>query len=121
MTRPETGTDADATTARSLILIAITAILSFSLQASAASEADFTVIRDTLPNGKALYAELPRERMPTDYTPRGFIRQPSFVRGSGVVNRNEHALLLYMDADVGWEGEQPDWHQDDICGFQRYY
>jgi len=28
---------------------------------------------------------------------------------------------LYVDADVGWEGEQPDWHQDDICGFQQYY
>jgi len=28
---------------------------------------------------------------------------------------------LYVDADVGWEGEQPDWHQDDVCGFQQYY
>lgn len=28
---------------------------------------------------------------------------------------------LYVDADVGWEGEQPHWHNDDICGFQQYY
>lgn len=60
----------------------------------------FTVIRDTLPNGKALYAELPVDRHPTDYTPRGFVRQPSFVRGAGVLNKNEHALLLYIDGDV---------------------
>ena len=28
---------------------------------------------------------------------------------------------LYVDADVGWIGETPHWHEDDICGFQRYY
>ena len=28
---------------------------------------------------------------------------------------------LYVDADVGRIDEFPDWHQDDICGFQRYY
>ena len=28
---------------------------------------------------------------------------------------------LYVDADVGWEGEVPHWHEDDICGFQQYY
>ncbi len=28
---------------------------------------------------------------------------------------------LYIDADVGSETEQPHWHEDDICGFQRYY
>jgi hypothetical protein len=30
-------------------------------------------------------------------------------------------VALYVDADVGWEGEQPHWYEDDICGFQRYY
>jgi hypothetical protein len=60
----------------------------------------FTVFRDTLPNGKALYAELPAGRAPNDFTPIGFVRQPSFVRGAGVLNKKEHALLLYMDADV---------------------
>ncbi|MFC2149999.1 hypothetical protein ACFLQV_00700 [Calditrichota bacterium] len=28
---------------------------------------------------------------------------------------------LYVDADVGWTGEQNDWYLDDICGFQRYF
>ena len=28
---------------------------------------------------------------------------------------------LYVDSDVGRLDEQPDWHQDDICGFQEYY
>jgi hypothetical protein len=28
---------------------------------------------------------------------------------------------LYVDSDVGRIDEQPDWHQDDICGFQEYY
>ncbi|MDK9701346.1 MAG: hypothetical protein OEM52_14505, partial [bacterium] len=28
---------------------------------------------------------------------------------------------LYVDADVGSIFEQPDWHSDDICGFQRYF
>ena len=28
---------------------------------------------------------------------------------------------LYVDADVGWEGEPNDWYQDDICGFQRWF
>ncbi|RJP80010.1 MAG: hypothetical protein C4524_04300 [Candidatus Zixiibacteriota bacterium] len=27
---------------------------------------------------------------------------------------------LYVDADVGWEGEGT-WHEDDICGFQQWY
>ena len=67
---------------------------------AAVTDTAFTVIRDTLPGGKALYAELPNERLPTDYTPRGFVRQPSFVRGAGVINKREHALLLYMDGDV---------------------
>ena len=30
-------------------------------------------------------------------------------------------VALYVDADVGRTDEWPDWHQDDICGFQRYY
>jgi len=28
---------------------------------------------------------------------------------------------LYVDSDVGRRDEQPDWHQDDICGFQEFY
>ena len=28
---------------------------------------------------------------------------------------------LYVDSDVGRIDEIPDWHQDDICGFQEYY
>jgi len=28
---------------------------------------------------------------------------------------------LYVDADVGRLDEIPHWHEDDICGFQRYY
>lgn len=28
---------------------------------------------------------------------------------------------LYVDSDVGHLSEQPDWHQDDICGFVRYF
>jgi len=28
---------------------------------------------------------------------------------------------LYIDADVGWEGEPNDWYRDDICGFQRWF
>ncbi len=28
---------------------------------------------------------------------------------------------LYVDSDVGSITEQPDWHQDDICGFVRYF
>ncbi|MFH1861963.1 MAG: hypothetical protein ABH878_04040, partial [bacterium] len=29
-------------------------------------------------------------------------------------------IALYVDADVGWEGEGT-WHEDDICGFQQWY
>lgn len=28
---------------------------------------------------------------------------------------------LYVDGDIGDMSETPDWHNDDICGFQRYY
>ncbi len=28
---------------------------------------------------------------------------------------------LYIDADVGWEGEPSDWFTDDICGFQKWF
>lgn len=28
---------------------------------------------------------------------------------------------LYIDADVGWEGEPNDWYLDDVCGFQRWF
>jgi hypothetical protein len=29
-------------------------------------------------------------------------------------------IALYVDADVGWRGENI-WHEDDICGFQQWY
>lgn len=28
---------------------------------------------------------------------------------------------LYIDADVGWEGEPANWFNDDVCGFQKYF
>ncbi len=28
---------------------------------------------------------------------------------------------LYIDADVGWEGEPDNWFMDDVCGFQRWF
>jgi len=28
---------------------------------------------------------------------------------------------LYVDADVGWEGEPNNWYLDDVCGFQRWF
>lgn len=28
---------------------------------------------------------------------------------------------LYIDGDVGWEGEPNNWYQDDVTGFQRYF
>ncbi len=28
---------------------------------------------------------------------------------------------LYIDADVGWEGEPNNWYTDDICGFQQMF
>ncbi len=28
---------------------------------------------------------------------------------------------LYVDADVGWEGEPSNWFTDDICGFQKFF
>ncbi|MDP8228284.1 MAG: hypothetical protein P9M15_02390, partial [Candidatus Electryoneaceae bacterium] len=28
---------------------------------------------------------------------------------------------LYIDADVGWEGEPNNWYEDDVCGFQQWF
>jgi hypothetical protein len=53
--------------------------------------------RYTAGNGKTYAAELPKIRAPADYTPIGFVKQPSFISGAGVLNKNEHALLLYLD------------------------
>jgi len=50
--------------------------------------------------GKLFTAELPKNRSPLDYTPLGFVKQPSFVRGGGVLNKNEHSLLIYADGDL---------------------
>jgi hypothetical protein len=32
-----------------------------------------------------------------DYTPEGFVKQPSFVEKGGMMNKNEHAFILYAD------------------------
>ncbi len=50
--------------------------------------------------GRLYTAELPKKRSPSDYTPLGFVKQPSFIRGGGVLNKNEHSLLLYADGDL---------------------
>jgi hypothetical protein len=50
--------------------------------------------------GKTYSAILPKDRLPTDYTPLGFTRQPSFVRGAGLLNKREHAFVLYADGDI---------------------
>lgn len=50
--------------------------------------------------GRVYTAQLPKNRSPADYTPLGFVKQPSFVSGGGLLNKNEHSLLLYADGDV---------------------
>lgn len=35
-----------------------------------------------------------------DYTPKGWIRQPSFVSHAGTLNKNEHAAVLTVDGEV---------------------
>lgn len=50
--------------------------------------------------GKLYTAELPKNRSLSDYTPLGFVKQPSFVRGGGLLNKNEHSLLLHLDGDL---------------------
>jgi hypothetical protein len=50
--------------------------------------------------GKTYKAILPKDRLPTDYTPLGFVRQPSFIRGGGLLNKNEHAFVLHADGDI---------------------
>jgi hypothetical protein len=54
----------------------------------------------TSSSGRTFTALLPKDRQANDFTPIGFTRQPSFVRGAGLLNKNEHALLVYADADV---------------------
>jgi hypothetical protein len=85
-----------------LLIAALVAGLSFDglPQEQKNVKTDFDSYRDTLSNGKIMFAELPKGRSATDYTPRGFVRQPSFVRGAGLLNKNEHAVLLYMDGDL---------------------
>jgi hypothetical protein len=56
--------------------------------------------RYTAGNGKTYAAELPKNRAPADYTPIGFVKQPSFISGAGVLNKNEHAFLLHLDGDL---------------------
>ena len=51
--------------------------------------------------GKKTYrAELPKNREANDYTPIGFTKQPSFIRGGGLLNKREQAFVLYIDGDV---------------------
>jgi hypothetical protein len=35
-----------------------------------------------------------------DYTPEGYLRQPSFVSDGGTLNKNEHAVVFYLNADL---------------------
>jgi hypothetical protein len=35
-----------------------------------------------------------------DYTPEGWVRQPSFVSNGGMLAKNEHAFIAYVDATV---------------------
>ena len=50
--------------------------------------------------GKSYNALLPRNRLTTDYTPVGFVRQPSFLEGGGLLNKREHAFVLYTDGNI---------------------
>lgn len=43
---------------------------------------------------------LAAERAVRDYMPEGFMRQPSFVQNGGMINKNEHAVISYVDALV---------------------
>ncbi len=51
-------------------------------------------------NGKSYESKLPKNRELRDYTPIGFTKQPSFIRGGGSLNRHEHAFVFYIDGDV---------------------
>lgn len=61
---------------------------------------EYDYFQYTKRNGKSYQARLPKNRNPRDYTPIGFTKQPSFIRGGGSLNRHEHAWLFYIDGDV---------------------
>ena len=97
-------------TARILGLAAITLISTTWLTAygadngdtasDTAGTADYQTYQYTSAFGETYHAKLPRDRHPRDYTPIGFKKQPSFVRGGGMPNKREHMMLLYADGDV---------------------
>jgi len=61
---------------------------------------DYVDYQYTSSFGTTYHAKLPRDRHPHDYTPVGFTKQPSFVRGGGMPNKREHMVLLYADGDL---------------------
>jgi hypothetical protein len=61
---------------------------------------DCDTFRYVSASGKHFEALLPKQRLATDYTPLGFTRQPSFVRGAGMLNKGERALVIYADGDI---------------------
>lgn len=61
---------------------------------------EYDTYQYTARTGKTYSAQLPKNRAANDYTPIGFVRQPSFIRGAGVLNKYEHAFVAYVDGDV---------------------
>lgn len=49
---------------------------------------------------RSFSSKLPKNRDPNDFTPLGFVKQPSFIRGGGSLARHEHAFVFYLDGDV---------------------
>ncbi len=90
------------------VLPAATALLAFLLPGGAVAEEpgyitagdEYDTYSYTAGNGKTYSAKLPKDRAPSDYTPVGFTRQPSFIRGGGMLNKREHALVFYLDGDL---------------------
>ena len=81
-------------------LFAVSVSFGSDLVGNAASVDSFDTYRYITRNGREYTALLPQNRHANDYTPVGFVRQPSFVRGGGLLNKKEHSLVLYADADV---------------------
>ncbi|HON11234.1 MAG TPA: hypothetical protein PLE24_10240 [Chitinispirillaceae bacterium] len=81
-------------------LFAVSVSFGFDNDVNTAPVDSFDTYRHTARNGREYTALLPKNRQANDYTPLGFVRQPSFVRGGGLLNKKEHSLMLYADADV---------------------
>ena len=93
------------------LILSIVTVITVSVLAFSAERADTVSVGVTTPSvndsfhytssfGKTYSAILRKDRLPTDYTPVGFTRQPSFVRGAGLLNKKEHAFVLYADGDI---------------------